>query len=62
MHLPPRRLIRTHKGMQVAMISEYFDSVIRLLEVVTPMTETFNNSKKLSIMDLVVSFSVDYFA
>ena len=44
------------------MIGEYFHSVIRLLEVVTPMTEVLINSKKFSIMDLVVSLDVDHFA
>ena len=44
------------------MISEYFYIVIQLLEMVTPMTKTLNNSKKFSIMDLVVSFDVDHFA
>ncbi len=44
------------------MISEYFQSVIRLLELVTPMTKTLNNSKKLNIIDLVISLGVDHFA
>ncbi len=49
--------MRTHKRTQVAIFSEYFKSVIWLLEVVTPMTETLNNSKKLSIMGLVISLA-----
>ncbi len=44
------------------MIGEYLHSVIWLLEVVTPMTKTLHNSKKFSIMDLVVFLDVDHFA
>ena len=54
--------MHTHNRTQVAMISEYFHSVMGLLEVVTAMTETLNNSKMFSIMDLVVSLDVNHFA
>ncbi len=54
--------MQTHKRKQFAMICEYSHSVIRLLEVVMQITETLNNSKKFSIMDLVVSPVVNHFA
>ncbi len=60
--MPPREFMHTHNRTQVAMISEYFHSVMELLEVVTAMTETLNNSKMFSIMDLVVSLDVNHFA
>ncbi len=44
------------------MIGEYSYSVIWLLEVVTAMMETLHNSKKFSIIDLVVFLNVDHFA
>ena len=44
------------------MIGVYFYNLIRLLEVVTPMTATLNDGKKFSIMDLVVSLDIDHFA
>ena len=47
--------MRIHERIQ------YLHSVIRLLEVVTPIKETLNNTNKLSTMDLVVSFVVDHF-
>ena len=53
--------MRNHKRTQVAMIGQYFHSIIQLLEVVTSMTETFNNSKKFSIMNLEISLDVNHF-
>ncbi len=44
------------------MIGDHFQSVVRLLEVVTTMTETLNNGKKFRIMGRVVSLDVDDFA
>ena len=44
------------------MIGEYFQSVIWLLDVMMLMTETFHNSEKFSIIDLLVSFGVNHFA
>ena len=61
-HLPPRKFIRTHKCTQVAMIGEYFHSMIQLLELGMSMTESLNNGKKFIIVYLVVSLDVDHFA
>lgn len=49
----------TQKRMQAVIISVYFHNMILLLKIVTPITETFNNSKNFNIIDLVFSFCIN---
>lgn len=49
----------TQKRMQAVIISVCFHNMILLLKIVTPITETFNNSKNFSIIDLVFSFCIN---